>query len=189
VANSFAILLTERKPVLSTSTEAQFEIVVLQHLDAAYNLARRLLKNEQDAEDVVQDAAIRAFKALPSFRGTEGKAWFLTIVRNTGINKIRRNNASGTVDLDAEGLAADPRKANPEELVIRSWQGEAIEAALNELPLPFLEVVVLRELEDMSYKEIAEVTGQPIGTVMSRLARARQRLQFNLVRINAIEVQ
>ena len=165
----------------STSTEAKFEDIVLRHLDAAYNLARWLVNNDQDAEDVVQDAAIRAFDSLQTFRGTDGKSWFLTVVRNTSLNRIRQRNSTQTVELETEELIADPRQATLEEQVIRAWQGEAVRCAVAALPVPFREIVVLRELENMSYKQIADVTGLPIGTVMSRLARARQRLQFSLV--------
>jgi RNA polymerase sigma-70 factor (ECF subfamily) len=174
---------------LSTSSESQFESVVLRHLDAAYNLARWLLSNDQDAEDVVQDAAIRALESMHTLRGTNGKSWFLTIVRNTSLNRIRQRNSNRTVELEVEELFADPRTASPHELVIRAWQGEEVSEAMSNLPLAFREVVVLRELEGMSYKEIAEVTDLPIGTVMSRLARARERLQFSLVASGAVEAQ
>jgi RNA polymerase sigma-70 factor (ECF subfamily) len=181
-------VLTEVWTQLSTSKEAKFEVVVLRHLDAAYNLARWLLGNDQDAEDVVQDAAIRAFDSLHTFRGIDGKPWFLSVVRNVSLNRIRQRNSTATVELESEELIADPRTANPEEQVIRAWEGEAIQCALSQLPVPFREIVVLRELEDMSYKQIANVTGLPIGTVMSRLARARQRLQFSLVAADAMEL-
>ena len=171
---------------LSTANETKFETIVLRHLDAAYNLARWLLGNDQDAEDVVQDASIRAFDALESFRGSEGKSWFLTIVRNTSLNCIRQRKSNRLVELDTEELVADERNPSPEELVIRAWQGDAISAAMHALPLEYLEVIVLRELEDMSYKQIAEVAGIPIGTVMSRLSRARQCLQLSLVAADAM---
>ncbi len=129
----------------------------------------------------MQDAAIRAFDALETIRGTDGKSWFLAIVRNTSLNRIRQRGSARTVELEKEELIPDPRLATPEEQVIRAWEGEAIRSAMAALPLPFREIVVLRELEEMSYQQIADVTGLPIGTVMSRLSRARQRLQFSLV--------
>ena len=174
---------------LSTSSEAKFEAVVLRHLDAAYNLARWLLNNDQDAEDVVQDAAIRALESLHTHRGTNGRPWFLAIVRNTSLNRIRQRSSNRTVELEMDDLFADPRAASPHELVVRAWQSEEVVAALTNLPVAFREVVILRELEDMSYKEIAEVTEVPIGTVMSRLARARERLQFTLAASDAVEAK
>jgi len=173
---------------LSTSNETKFESIVLRHLDAAYNLARWLLGNDQDAEDVVQDASIRALDALEGFRGTDGKSWFLAIVRNTSLSRIRQRNSNRTVQLDTEDFVPDGRNPSPEELVIRVWQRDAITAAMGALPPAFLELIVLRELENMSYKQIAEVAGIPIGTVMSRLFRARQCLQLSLVAADAVEV-
>ena len=172
---------------LSTSNETKIETIVLRHLDAAYNLARWLLGNDQDAEDVVQDASIRALDSLESFRGEDGKAWFLTIVRNTSLNCIRQRKSNRMVELDPEDIIPDGRNPSPEELVIRVWQKDAVTAAMSALPPAYLELIVLRELEDMSYKQIAEVAGIPIGTVMSRLSRARQCLQLSLVASNAVE--
>jgi RNA polymerase sigma-70 factor (ECF subfamily) len=165
---------------LRKDSDYKFEAVVLRHLDAANNLARWLLGNDQDAEDVVQDAAIRAFDALRTFRGGDGKAWFLTIVRNTSYNRLRQRKSHQTVEIPLEDIVAEGLNSDPEALVIRAWEAEELQAALDELPVAFREMVVLRELEDLSYKEIAAVTGMPIGTVMSRLARARQRLQATL---------
>ena len=149
-------------------------MAVIRHLDAAHNLARWLLNNDQDAEDVVQDAALRAFHSLRSFRGSDGKAWFLAVVRNTSFNRLRQRGR--TVELKPEEMYASA-SADPEELAIRSWESEEIRRAMDTLPVEFRELVVLRELEEMSYKEIASVTGLPLGTVMSRLSRARRRLQ------------
>jgi len=179
--------LLRNRDSLSTSNETKFETIVLRHLDAAYNLARWLLGNDQDAEDVVQDASIRALDSLDSFRGEDGKAWFLTIVRNTSLNCIRQRKSNRLVELETEDLIPDGRNPSPEELVIRVWQKDAITAAMSALPHQYLELIVLRELEDMSYKQIAEVAGIPIGTVMSRLSRARQSLQLSLVASNALE--
>jgi RNA polymerase sigma-70 factor (ECF subfamily) len=164
---------------LRKESDYRFEWAVLRHLDAAYNLARWLLGNDQDAEDVVQDAAIRAHDSLKTFRGTNGKAWFLTIVRNVSFNHLRKRSGERSVEVTIEEVV-DLRAPDPEQLVIQAWEAEVLRSALDDLPVVFREIVVLRELEDMSYKEIATVTGLPMGTVMSRLARARQRLQASL---------
>lgn len=170
---------------LSTSNETKFEKIVLRHLDAAYNLARWLLGNDQDAEDIVQDASIRALDSLDRFEGLDGKAWFLTIVRNASLNLIRQRKSNRMVELDTEDIIPDGRNPSPEELVIRVWQKDAVTSAMSALPPAYLELIVLRELEDMSYKQIAEVVGIPLGTVMSRLSRARQFLQLSLVAADA----
>jgi len=155
-------------------------MLVVPHLDSAFNLARWILKNDQDAEEVVQDAALRALDSIRSACIPGAKPWFLNIVRNASLDFLGRTNSKLTFKLEAEEVIADPRLANPEEQLVRPWQGKDVEAALNALPIPFLEIVVLRDLEKMSYKEIAEVTDLPVETVASRLSRARQRLQFSL---------
>ncbi len=159
-----------------------FEHIALPHLDAAYNLARWLTRNDDDAQDVVQEAYLRAFRAFDRYRGGDPRAWLLTIVRNTGYTWLRRNRAAETLlvlddadDRHAE-VAGDPA-LEPEAQVLRSADTQLLRAALEELPVEFREVLVLRELEGLSYKEIAAVTDVPIGTVMSRLARARRQLQ------------
>jgi RNA polymerase sigma-70 factor (ECF subfamily) len=161
----------------------------LTHLDAAYNLARWLTRDEADAEDVVQEAMLRAYRFFGSFRGPDGRAWLLAIVRNTCRTWMRRNraqeSAADVVELD--GIEGDG--LTPEELMIRSADAEAVRAALEELPSEFREVLVLREFEGLSYKEIAVVTESPIGTVMSRLARARTRLQRTLAGSAGAEVK
>jgi RNA polymerase sigma-70 factor (ECF subfamily) len=150
---------------------------VLPHLDAAFNYARWLAKNDEDAEDVVQDAYVRALRFFSSFRGGNGRAWLLTIVRNTWYGRFpARGGAERMVAFD-EG--ADDRPGDgldPEALVIQQQAVERVRRALEALPPDFREVLVLRELEGLSYKEIATVVDVPIGTVMSRLARARDRL-------------
>ncbi len=151
--------------------EFDFEWNVLRHLDAANNLARWLLGNLQDAEDVVQDSAIRAFAAYSSFRGSDAKPWFLAIVRNGCMNRLRHRSRMQPLEENVED--SEP---SPEALVVRAWEAETVRMAIDGLPVEFREVIVLRELEEMSYKEIAAVTGLPIGTVMSRLTRARGRL-------------
>lgn len=156
-----------------------FEQLVLPHLDAAYNLARWLARDTHDAEDVVQDACIRALKYIGSLHGDDARAWFLTIVRNAFYDWLGRNRPSEIVHEDDDVIAAhiDPSSPNPEHEVLRRADLHALADAIAELPLQYREVLVLRELEEMSYKEIARVADVPIGTVMSRLARARGLLQ------------
>jgi RNA polymerase sigma-70 factor (ECF subfamily) len=163
----------------------RFEQVVLAHLDAAYNLARWLTRNDQDAEDVVQEACLRAYKFFPGFRGGNSRTWLLTIVRNTCYTWLRQNRShelSAAFDEELHQVEADCASLNPEVMFERSANVQLLKDVLAELPMEFREVMVLRELEELSYKEIARIAGVPIGTVMSRLARARQRLQTCLTR-------
>jgi RNA polymerase sigma-70 factor (ECF subfamily) len=158
---------------------SRFDREVLPHLDAAYNLARWLAHDPHDAQDVVQDACVRALRYGGSLRGGNGRAWFLTIVRNAFYDWVARNRPVEVVR-DGEDLLdalADPGAADPEASAIRTAESRALARALAELPLQYREVIVLRELEDMAYKEIASVVGVPIGTVMSRLARGRAMLR------------
>ena len=158
---------------------ARFEQAVLPHLDAAYNLARWLTRNDADAEDVVQEAALRAFKFFGGFRGGDSRAWLLTIVRNACYTWLRQNRAQeldAPFDEEAHGVEGD----NPETILLEGADRQMLKEALEELPLEFREAIVLRELEGLSYKEIATVADVPLGTVMSRLARARKRLQLRL---------
>lgn len=160
--------------VNAADSQAQFEQVVMPHLDAAYNLARWLAGNDHDAEDIAQEACVRAFRFFGGFRGGDGRSWLLTIVRNTAYTWLKKNRAKAVVFIDDQELAEieDAGAAdfsNADSAVLR--------AALEALPLEFREALVLRELEGCSYKEIAEVADVPIGTVMSRLARARKQLQ------------
>ena len=149
------------------------------HLDAGYNLARWLTRNADDAEDVVQDACLRAMKYAASLHGTAARAWFLTIVRHAFYDWCRRNRPAEIAQDD--GAAIDAAIANPEsgpeQMTMRCAESRALADALDELPLQYREVIVLRELEELSYKQIAQVVEIPIGTVMSRLARARNLLQ------------
>jgi RNA polymerase sigma-70 factor (ECF subfamily) len=157
----------------------QFEELVLPHLDAAYNLARWLTRDANDAEDVVQDACLRALRYVKSLNGGSARAWFLTIVRHAFYDWCRRNR-SGPVEADggaATETAADPWAPDPADLMVRMQDAHALADAIAALPVAFREVLVLRELEDLSYKEIARIADIPIGTVMSRLARARTLLQ------------
>ena len=156
---------------------ASFEEAVLPHLDAAYNLARWLTRNETDAEDVVQEAYLRAFKFFGGFHGNDGRAWLLAIVRNTCYTWMQHNRSPElSLPLD-ESHEIESKDLNPEVLLIQSADTLMVRQALEELPVEFREVLVLRELEEMSYREIASITDLPLGTVMSRLARGRKRLQ------------
>jgi RNA polymerase sigma factor (sigma-70 family) len=160
---------------------AQFEAAVLPHLGAAYNLARWLMRNDQDAEDMVQEACLRALKFFGGFHGADSRAWLLTIVRNTCYTWMRHHRAHElTTPFDADIHTVDCDDLNPETVVQRSADGQVLRQAVEELPMEFREVIVLRELEGLSYKEIASIADIPIGTVMSRLARARRRLQQSL---------
>lgn len=162
---------------------ARFEQTVLPHLDAAYNLARWLTRRDQDAEDVVQEAFLRAFKFFDGFHGGDSRSWVLTVVRNTCYTWLKQNRmVDQLTELDDEVGSLDSvcDDGNPEAWLERSADLQLLERALAALPIEFREVIALRELENMSYKEIAYVTSSPVGTVMSRLARARKHLQHYL---------
>jgi RNA polymerase sigma-70 factor, ECF subfamily len=152
--------------------------LLLSHLDSAYNLARWLVRNEDDAEDVVQEAYLRAFQYSGGFRGGDARAWLLTIVRNAAYAWLRKMRAYRPVaQFDEEIHTSGLGTSNPEEVLLQNADARLVEQALNELPIRFREVLVLRELEDLSYKEIADVMGVPMGTVMSTLSRARLRFR------------
>ena len=157
----------------------RFEQAVLPQLDAAYNLARWLTRSANDAEDVVQEACERALRYFDAFRGGDAKAWFLTIVRHACYDWIKRNRPAEIVPGEADAIddAVDPDGVTPEQAVIRQATTAALDEAIASLPAGYREVLILRELEELSYKEIANVAAIPIGTVMSRLARARKALQ------------
>jgi RNA polymerase sigma factor (sigma-70 family) len=160
---------------------ATFEEAVLPHLDAAYNLAHWLTRNDTDAEDVVQEAFLRAFKFFGGFHGADGRAWLLAIVRNACYTWMQHNRPPElTLPLDDDMHEIESEDLNPEALLLQSADTEIVRQALEALPLVFREVLVLRELEEMSYREIASITDLPLGTVMSRLARGRKRLQLAL---------
>ena len=162
-----------------------FEETVLPHLDAAFNYARWLTRNDADAEDVVQDACVRAIRFLSSLRDDDARAWLFTIVRNAWYSRVSRkaNVAEGTRLNDGQDERPD-NALDPEERLLQQHTIALVRAALEQLPVDFREVIVLREIEGLSYKEIAEVAGVPVGTVMSRLARARERLQ-TILKLNA----
>ena len=172
-----------------TRPEGEFERLVLPLLPSAYNLARWLTRDEHDADDVVQEAFLRAFRFFPTFRGTDPRPWLLAIVRNTCWTWLKANRGREAGEpLDAADEPAETAVSAEEDLVRRADRAR-LSHALEELPAEFREVVVLRELEELSYREIAEVAGIPIGTVMSRLARARRRLQVALSRPAAVEAR
>ena len=165
-------------------TVARFEQVVVPHMDAAYNLARWLTRNDHDAEDLVQEAYLRAFKFFGSFHGTNARSWLLTIVRNTCYTWFRENRPqelTTSFDENIHSTEADP--FDPEKLLMQSESSQLLKQALEDLPLEFREVLILRELEGLSYKDIAVIAGIPAGTVMSRLARARSRLKQCLTKL------
>jgi RNA polymerase sigma-70 factor (ECF subfamily) len=166
---------------LESSALARFEAVVLPHLDAAYTLARYLTRNEHDADDIVQDACLRALKYFDSFRGeeqTSARAWLLAIVRNTVYSSRRRHRPEDlATEFDETMHSGAVTDAHPEAALLRSDAKESLTRALDRLAPEFREAIVLRELEGLSYKEISDVAGVPVGTVMSRLSRARARLQ------------
>jgi RNA polymerase sigma-70 factor (ECF subfamily) len=160
-----------------------FEELVLPHLDAAYNLARWLTRNTQDAEDVVQEAYLRAFRFFGGFHGGDARTWLLKIVRNTCYTLLHKNRGQQTAAPFDEQVHTDIAESqNPETLLLRKAAGQSLNRAFEELPTAFREVLVLLEVEGLSYKEIADVLAIPIGTVMSRLARARHRLRESLSR-------
>lgn len=154
-----------------------FEQAILPHLDAAYNLARWLIHNDQDAEDIVQESFLRAYKFFEGFRGENSRAWLLTIVRNTCYTWQRQNRMKkmSTV-FDEELHGSENEIPNPETVLLENVNAEMLKNALEKLPVEFREVLILRELEGFSYKEIADIVSVPLGTVMSRLARARKLL-------------
>jgi RNA polymerase sigma factor (sigma-70 family) len=174
-------------PVVQNNDErAAFDEVFLPHLPEAYRLAQWLAGSASDAEDIVQEAAIRAFRGIKSFGAVNARAWSLTIVRNTAFSWLRKNrpktvayindlSAEEQQGLEAEGLHGT-RIETPEEIAVFKADVEQLQKALTQLPAQFREVIVLREINQMNYRDIAEITNVPIGTVMSRLSRGRQLL-------------
>jgi RNA polymerase sigma-70 factor (ECF subfamily) len=157
-----------------------FNQTVLPHLDAAYNLARWLTRNDQDAEDVVQEASLRAFKYWKGFSGGDARPWLLAIVRNTFYSWVRQRSVQPELTEDGDIDEVDDAVPNPESVLLQNANRDMLKAALDDLPAEFREAIVLREMEGMSYKEIADIASVPIGTVMSRLARARKRMHIYL---------
>jgi RNA polymerase sigma-70 factor (ECF subfamily) len=159
-------------------TLTSFEEAMLPHLDAAHNLARWLLRNEQDAQDVVQEAYLRAFKSFGGFHGSNGRAWLLTIVRNTSYTLLKKNKVVDlTTPFDEEIHASSHESVSPETILEHAEEAELVKEAMAALPAEFREILALRHQEGLSYKEIADIAQIPPGTVMSRLARARAKLR------------
>jgi RNA polymerase sigma-70 factor, ECF subfamily len=153
---------------------SNFERAIFPHLDAAYNLARWLMRNEQDAQDIAQEAYLRALRFFPGFRGGDPRAWLLKIVRNTCYTWLHVNRPlQDAAEFDESLFRSDSCAPNPEEVVLQKDSDTLVRKALEKLPPNFREVIILRELEGMSYREIADITGMPAGTVMSSLSRAR----------------
>lgn len=166
-----------------------FERAVLPHLDAAYNLARWMMRNEQDAQDVAQEACLRAFRFFAGFRGGDARAWLLKIVRNTCCTWLQVNRPlQDAAEFDENCFLPVSNASNPEEIVLRNDSANLVGKALEMLAPDSREVLILRELEGMSYKEIAETTGMPMGSVMSSLSRARDRLRHALTTLKKEDV-
>lgn len=162
---------------------ARFEQSIMPHMDAAYNLARWLSNNDSDAQDVVQEACLRAFKFFGGFRGGDSRAWLLRIVRNAFYDWLKKNRGGEAEEpFDEELHDTTDQTGAPDALLLEKADHELVHKAIAELPVEFREILVLRELEGFSYKEISDVAGVPLGTVMSRLARAREHLRTLLAR-------
>ena len=175
--------MEEGRRVQEQTQQLRFEQIVLPHLDAAYNLARWLTRNDQDAEDVVQEACLRAYRFFAGFYGGDSRAWLLTIVRNTCYTWLRHNRAHElTTPFDESVHDVECESLNPEVLLLHQADQQQLRQALEALPVEAREVIVLRELEGLSYKEIGAIADIPLGTVMSRLARGRKRLQHDLAK-------
>lgn len=157
---------------------ASFDEIILPHLDAAHNLARWLMRGSDDAEDVVQDACLRALRYFGTFRGGSARAWLLSIVRTTAFGRLQKNRTQQlATEFDEEIHREGGKALNPETLLLQRADTQLLEQAMSHLPDRLREVLVLRELEGLSYKEIAEIVAVPVGTVMSTLFRARERFR------------
>ena len=175
---NFTVVKNQPEQNRSTEQLGSFEELMLPHLDAAHNLAKWLLRNDQDAQDVVQEAYLRAFKSFAGFHGSNGRAWLLTIVRNTSYTLLKKNKAADLVTpFDEETYSVPHEVSNPVTLLEQTEDVELVKEAIDKLPAEFREILVLRHQEGLSYKEIAEIAQIPPGTVMSRLARARTKLR------------
>jgi RNA polymerase sigma-70 factor (ECF subfamily) len=172
--------------VIDPAESQRFERLALPHLDAAYNLARWLTRNDHDAQDVVQEATLRALRYFAAFRGDNARPWLLQIVRHTGFAWLRQHRPAETRSLDDDEDGEDfepaaPASDQPDEAALRKDERAEVNRALASLPVHYREVLVLRELEDLPYRDIAAITEVPVGTVMSRLARARQQMRQALL--------
>jgi RNA polymerase sigma-70 factor (ECF subfamily) len=177
IVNFVVVKKPEEEPARKEDLSS-FEALMLPYLDAAHNLAKWLLRNEEDAQDVVQEAYLRAFKSFSGFHGSNGRAWLLTIVRNTSYTLLKKNHAVDlTTTFDEEIHASGYESISPATILEHSEDAKLMSQAMDELPAEFREILTLRHQEGLSYKEIAEVTQVPPGTVMSRLARAPAKLK------------
>jgi RNA polymerase sigma-70 factor (ECF subfamily) len=172
------------QPRRSARPASPFEEVVLGHLDAAYSLARFLARDADAAEDIVQTAVLEAHRGFDGYRGGDAKAWLLAIVRREYMRWSMRRRAGSanleSVDLSELADRLPAEVATPEQALLRQGEVDAVRGAIDALPEPFRETIILRELEELSYREVAQITGTPIGTVMSRLARGRELLARRL---------
>ena len=168
------------RPAMGLGSGESFDTVVLPHLDVAYRLARRLMRDADDADDVVQEASLRAFRYFGTFVGGDGRAWFLRIVRNTCYGWRRNRYQPPTDSFDEEQHSSARPQSDPETLLLQIDDATLVARALSRLPDHFHQLLVLRELEGLSYRELSNVIGIPIGTVMSRLSRAREALRSAL---------
>jgi RNA polymerase sigma-70 factor (ECF subfamily) len=174
----FAVVQRHEEGAAQEHELASFEAMMLPCMDAAHNLARWLLRNEQDAQDVVQEAYMRAFRSFAGFRGSNGRAWLLTIVRNTAYTLLKKNRTADlTTAFDEEIHATGYESVSPATILEHAEDAELIKNAMDGLPAEFREILILRHQENLSYNEIGDILKIPIGTVMSRLARARGKLK------------
>ncbi|HYM20752.1 MAG TPA: sigma-70 family RNA polymerase sigma factor [Candidatus Kapabacteria bacterium] len=172
---------------MNNNSESTFGAFVTPHLDAAYNLARWIVTDPNDAADVVQDACIKAMNGFASYRGGSERSWMLTIVRNTAYNFLRDSKRERFVPLDDAITASLPSEdMNPEVQLVRGINIASVQSAIESLAPEYREIVVLKEIEELSYKEIAELCSIPIGTVMSRLSRARIQLRDRLIKMEDV---
>jgi RNA polymerase sigma-70 factor (ECF subfamily) len=173
----FAVVKSPEQSHIETSDLGSFEQAMLPHLDAAHNLARWLLRNEHDAQDVVQEAYMRAFRSFSGFHGSNGRAWLLTIVRNTSYTFLKKNRAGELTTPFDEEVHAKRDEFSPAMIIEHAEDADLIRNAWEELPTESREILALRHQENLSYNEISDILKVPIGTVMSRLARARSKLK------------
>jgi RNA polymerase sigma-70 factor, ECF subfamily len=162
--------------LVQDENRAQFAQLILPHVDAAYNLARWLMRHDQDAEDIVQEAFLRAWRSFAGFHGTDARPWLLAIVRNTCYTALDRLRSNPAKPLDEAQMTPQQTMVRPDDALMQREQAASVARALEKLTPEFREVIVLREFEELSYKQIADVIHAPMGTVMSRLARAREHL-------------